>query len=236
MGGGRLKIDFLNRRRGGEAVLGDGRDLDGRARRRTSACRRTGTASTAPPRCSAPARSTAPTPTSTWAGSTTAAASDLYKRADPGRPQAQRRRLLRHSPCRHSRSAGSRRVKRPRISKGLKYRTVGLASNVMQAMGASVAQLPGPEILPAMEKGVIDAFEFNNPTSDSRFGAAGRRQVLLPGLLPSGVGSHRSRLQQGQIRQPGQGAAGRSSSIAARPPPPTAAGRPGTSTRRTCKP
>ena len=55
--------------------------------------------------------------------------------------------------------------------KGLKYRTVGLASNVMQAMGASVAQLPGPEILPAMEKGVIDAFEFNNPTSDSRFGA-----------------------------------------------------------------
>jgi TRAP-type mannitol/chloroaromatic compound transport system substrate-binding protein len=38
-------------------------------------------------------------------------------------------------------------------------------------MGASVAQLPGPEILPAMEKGVIEAFEFNNPTSDSRFGA-----------------------------------------------------------------
>ena len=59
----------------------------------------------------------------------------------------------------------------PEDFKGLKYRTVGLASNVMQAMGASVAQLPGPEILPAMEKGVIDAFEFNNPTSDSRFGA-----------------------------------------------------------------
>ncbi len=59
----------------------------------------------------------------------------------------------------------------PEDFKGLKYRTVGLASNVMQAMGASVAQLPGPEILPAMEKGVIDAFEFNNPTSDMRFGA-----------------------------------------------------------------
>ena len=59
----------------------------------------------------------------------------------------------------------------PEDFKGMKYRTVGLASNVMQAMGASVAQLPGPEILPAMEKGVIDAFEFNNPTSDSRFGA-----------------------------------------------------------------
>ncbi len=62
-------------------------------------------------------------------------------------------------------------LKGPDDFKGLKYRTVGLASNVMQAMGASVAQLPGPEILPAMEKGVIEAFEFNNPTSDSRFGA-----------------------------------------------------------------
>ena len=38
-------------------------------------------------------------------------------------------------------------------------------------MGASVAQLPGGEIVPAMERGVIDAFEFNNPTSDRRFGA-----------------------------------------------------------------
>ena len=38
-------------------------------------------------------------------------------------------------------------------------------------MGASVAQLPGGEIVPAMERGVIDGFEFNNPTSDRRFGA-----------------------------------------------------------------
>jgi TRAP-type mannitol/chloroaromatic compound transport system substrate-binding protein len=35
----------------------------------------------------------------------------------------------------------------------------------------SVAQLPGGEIVPAMERGVIDAFEFNNPSSDMRFGA-----------------------------------------------------------------
>lgn len=56
--------------------------------------------------------------------------------------------------------------------KGLKYRTVGLATDVMQGMGLSVTQLPGGEIVPAMERGVIDAFEFNNPTSDSRFGAA----------------------------------------------------------------
>lgn len=59
----------------------------------------------------------------------------------------------------------------PESFKGLKYRTVGLATNMFQKMGASVAQLPGPEILPAMERGVIEAFEFNNPTSDMRFGA-----------------------------------------------------------------
>jgi TRAP-type mannitol/chloroaromatic compound transport system substrate-binding protein len=55
--------------------------------------------------------------------------------------------------------------------KGLKYRTVGLAADLFQALGASVAQLPGGDIVPAMEKGVIDGFEFNNPTSDRRFGA-----------------------------------------------------------------
>jgi TRAP-type mannitol/chloroaromatic compound transport system substrate-binding protein len=55
--------------------------------------------------------------------------------------------------------------------KGLKYRTVGLAADLFQQMGAKVTQLPGGEIIPALEKGVIDAFEFNNPTSDMRFGA-----------------------------------------------------------------
>ncbi|MDO7567338.1 MAG: TRAP transporter substrate-binding protein, partial [Paracoccaceae bacterium] len=54
---------------------------------------------------------------------------------------------------------------------GLKYRTVGLAADLMQGIGMSVAQLPGGEIVPAMERGVIDAFEFNNPSSDMRFGA-----------------------------------------------------------------
>jgi TRAP-type mannitol/chloroaromatic compound transport system substrate-binding protein len=55
--------------------------------------------------------------------------------------------------------------------KGMKYRTVGLAADLFQSMGLAVAQLPGGEIVPAMERGVIDGFEFNNPTSDRRFGA-----------------------------------------------------------------
>lgn len=62
-------------------------------------------------------------------------------------------------------------VKQVSDLQGLKYRTVGLAADLMQSMGMSVAQLPGGEIVPAMERGVIDAFEFNNPSSDRRFGA-----------------------------------------------------------------
>ncbi|MCG8354254.1 MAG: TRAP transporter substrate-binding protein, partial [Kiloniellales bacterium] len=54
---------------------------------------------------------------------------------------------------------------------GLKYRTVGLATDIMQGMGLKVTQLPGGEIMPALERGVIEAFEFNNPTADSQFGA-----------------------------------------------------------------
>ncbi len=56
--------------------------------------------------------------------------------------------------------------------KGIKYRTVGLAADLMQELGVKVTQLPGGEIIPAMERGVLDAFEFNNPTSDRRLGAA----------------------------------------------------------------
>ncbi len=54
--------------------------------------------------------------------------------------------------------------------KGMKYRTVGLATNVLQKMGMVVRQLPGGEIQPAMKTGLIDAAEFNNPTSDKDFG------------------------------------------------------------------
>ena len=62
-------------------------------------------------------------------------------------------------------------VKAAQDMKGLKYRTVGLSADLNQQMGLRVTQLPGGEIVPAMEKGVIEAFEYNNPTSDMRFGA-----------------------------------------------------------------
>jgi TRAP-type mannitol/chloroaromatic compound transport system substrate-binding protein len=65
--------------------------------------------------------------------------------------------------------------------KGLKYRTVGLAADLFQALGAAVSQLPGGEIVPAMERGRIDGFEFNNPTSDRRFGAQDVAKIYMMG-------------------------------------------------------
>jgi TRAP-type mannitol/chloroaromatic compound transport system substrate-binding protein len=54
--------------------------------------------------------------------------------------------------------------------KGLKYRTVGLAVDVFKEMGAAVNPLPGSEIVPALDRGLLDAAEFNNASSDRLLG------------------------------------------------------------------
>jgi TRAP-type mannitol/chloroaromatic compound transport system substrate-binding protein len=54
--------------------------------------------------------------------------------------------------------------------KGLKYRTVGISIDVFTAMGVAVNALPGGEIVPAMDRGLLDAAEFNNMTSDRLLG------------------------------------------------------------------
>jgi TRAP-type mannitol/chloroaromatic compound transport system substrate-binding protein len=54
--------------------------------------------------------------------------------------------------------------------KGLKFRTVGLAVDVFTEMGVAVNPLPGGEIVPALDRGLIDAAEFNNATSDRLLG------------------------------------------------------------------
>jgi len=54
--------------------------------------------------------------------------------------------------------------------KGLKYRTVGLSVDVFTGLGAAVNALPGGEIVPAMDRGLLDAAEFNNATSDRILG------------------------------------------------------------------
>lgn len=54
--------------------------------------------------------------------------------------------------------------------KGLKFRTVGISIDVFTGMGAAVNALPGGEIVPAMDRGLLDAAEFNNASSDRILG------------------------------------------------------------------
>ncbi|OHC65060.1 MAG: C4-dicarboxylate ABC transporter [Rhodocyclales bacterium RIFCSPLOWO2_02_FULL_63_24] len=54
--------------------------------------------------------------------------------------------------------------------KGMKFRTVGLAVDMYKAMGLAVNPLPGGEIVPALDRGLIDAAEFNNASSDRLLG------------------------------------------------------------------
>ena len=61
-------------------------------------------------------------------------------------------------------------VSKPEDLKGLKYRTVGLSIDIFAAMGAAVHSLPAGEIVPAMDRGLLEAAEFNNVTSDRILG------------------------------------------------------------------
>jgi len=63
--------------------------------------------------------------------------------------------------------------------KGLKFRTVGISIDVFQGMGAAVTALPGGEIVAAMDRGLIDAAEFNNATSDRILGFADVSKICM---------------------------------------------------------
>ena len=63
--------------------------------------------------------------------------------------------------------------------KGLKFRTVGISIDVFQGMGAAVNALPGGEIVAAMDRGLLEAAEFNNATSDRILGFADVSKVLM---------------------------------------------------------
>jgi TRAP-type mannitol/chloroaromatic compound transport system substrate-binding protein len=54
--------------------------------------------------------------------------------------------------------------------KGLKFRIPGLGGKIMAKLGAAVQLLPGAEIVPALEKGAIDAAEWVGPAHDLKLG------------------------------------------------------------------
>ena len=61
-------------------------------------------------------------------------------------------------------------ITKPDDFKGMKYRTVGISIDLFNGMGAAVNALPGSEIVPAIDRGLLDAAEFNNATSDRILG------------------------------------------------------------------
>jgi TRAP-type mannitol/chloroaromatic compound transport system substrate-binding protein len=70
-------------------------------------------------------------------------------------------------------------VTKPEDFKGLKFRTVGISIDVFTGLGAAVNALSGGEIVPAMDRGLLDAAEFNNATSDRILGFADVSKVCM---------------------------------------------------------
>src|SRR5690242_12636100 len=72
-----------------------------------------------------------------------------------------------------------RPVTRVEDFRGLKYRTVGISIDLFTALGAAVNALPGGEIVSAMDRGLLDAAEFNNASSDRALGFADVSKVCM---------------------------------------------------------
>ncbi|MBI2458225.1 MAG: C4-dicarboxylate ABC transporter, partial [candidate division NC10 bacterium] len=70
-------------------------------------------------------------------------------------------------------------ITKPDDFKGLKFRTVGISIDLFTGLGAAVNALPGGEIVPAMDRGLIDAAEFNNASSDRLLGFADVSKVYM---------------------------------------------------------
>src|SRR5213594_4219108 len=70
-------------------------------------------------------------------------------------------------------------IKSPDDFKGMKFRTVGLATGIYQFMGASVINVAGADVASSLDRGVIDAAEFNNTTSDTAYGLPDVRKICM---------------------------------------------------------
>jgi len=73
--------------------------------------------------------------------------------------------------------------------KGLKFRAGGMSAEVFRAMGMSVVTLPGGEVVPGLQRGVIDAAEYSDPSADLALGLPDvRKYYHMPGIhQPTGI-------------------------------------------------
>ena len=123
--------------------------------------------------------------------------------------------------------------------KGLKFRTVGISIDVFTGMGVAVNALPGGEIVAAMDRGLLDAAEFNNATSDRVLGFADVSKICMLQSYPPERRAVRDHVQQGPSTTRCPKRCGPSSRMRSTQPVRTCLGRRSTATRRTtssCRP
>lgn len=88
--------------------------------------------------------------------------------------------------------------------KGAKFRTVGLAIDMYSAMGAAVNALPGGEIVPALDRGLLDGAEFNNASSDLALGFQDVSKICMLQSFHQSAEQFGDPVQQEQVRRPAQ--------------------------------
>ncbi|HXH84964.1 MAG TPA: TRAP transporter substrate-binding protein [Candidatus Tectomicrobia bacterium] len=73
--------------------------------------------------------------------------------------------------------------------KGVKFRATGLSAEVFREMGMTVVSVAPGEIVPALERGVVDAAEFSDPSADMAIGLHHVRKFYhMPGIhQPTGI-------------------------------------------------
>jgi TRAP-type mannitol/chloroaromatic compound transport system substrate-binding protein len=103
--------------------------------------------------------------------------------------------------CRRSRSAGSRSRSPARGPAGLKFRTGRHLDRRVHGHGAAVNALPGRRDRVAMDRGLLDAAEFNNAPRTA-CSASRRVQDLHAAELPPERRAVRDPVQQGKVRRP----------------------------------
>ncbi len=77
----------------------------------------------------------------------------------------------------------NKRVQNLADFKGLKMRTAGAWAEIASGLGASTVILPGAEVYPALERGVVDAAEWGSPSGNVPIGFHKiAKYIIMPGV------------------------------------------------------
>ena len=191
------------------------RGLEGHARRRPRRARLSLRQADTRSRCGDRVRPSPWTPTCCWPGTNTAAARSCSPSSM--RRSARTSSRSRTDRCRPSRSAGSS-GRSPRSTTSRASSSAPSASRLTcsQGMGAAVNALPGGEIVSAMDRGLLDAAEFNNASSDRGARLCRRLEGLHAAELSPECRAVRDHVQQDQVRCACPKRCGRSSPMRSR--------------------